>query len=810
VFDRQVSSSDRLLLAAFLVVCALYCLTPIHSNNFFWHLRNGGDILDSGTIRNTDPFTWTASGREWLQQEWLAEVALALAWRLPGDSGPVILKSLIITASLLLAVMAARRMGATMSGAVFTALVWAVLSHGRWIERPHIFTILFFSLYLYLTARGTGGLARSLLIFIPLQALWTNFHAGFIMGYLLLAVWTARSLMGGRRREALERGTVLFAAVLTSGLHPNGFRSVAYLTEYLSRPLFRETIREWWSPFHPMFQPGHTLSTTAILLTLFLAATWILVAIERKKVGVVTAIALTLLSVATVTTSRNIDLLSLAAVAWTAPLLAGRFRIPRLLPAGLLAAAAAVPFIFGVPREFGPPRPLGTGVDWNIYPTGLADFLLENPALMQARLFNTNEISGYLEYVFGASLPLYMDGRCVLFSERLYAEYLMLASLEDPSIAPVQMDVLDRLDIQMILIDWPRNDGSVGYSAAMSPEWAPVYWDALSIAYVRVSFLEEAGLDGLALEHFDPLVPMELAGLGFGGIPASWLDDLTRTASPPMSSQTPAIVCVALLLREGRKSEAAAMSRELLAEEPIRSGMLLALEGTSPMFMDSRTEVLKAWSLARSGDLTGAAATAADAGETELAGWLGFLDDHSNIHADGCPPPPMVPEGAWDRMLTGGTPPGDLSAARASALLACGLGDAAVDTARSLLGSGVSFSPWALAVSGGVLALSGFGDEAAVLADSALALSRNPCTLTVRGRIAAMAGDLETAVNLCSEALSVSPLLYETLLLRADCLWRLGEIPAAMADYHILHGVGYLPEAMEARFQWGCYFEQGA
>jgi 1-deoxy-D-xylulose-5-phosphate synthase len=35
-------------------------------------------------------------------------------------------------------------------------------------------------------------------------------------------------------------------------------------------------------------------------------------------------------------------------------------------------------------------------------------------------VFNTNEISGYLEYRFGEALPLYMDGRCLLYPERFF------------------------------------------------------------------------------------------------------------------------------------------------------------------------------------------------------------------------------------------------------------------------------------------------------------------------------------------------------------------------------------------------------
>jgi hypothetical protein len=80
-------TEDRLLILALLAVSLLYCLTPVYSENIFWHMRNGEDILDTGTVRTVDTLTWTMSGRPWIQQEWLAEVAFAGAWRLAGPAG---------------------------------------------------------------------------------------------------------------------------------------------------------------------------------------------------------------------------------------------------------------------------------------------------------------------------------------------------------------------------------------------------------------------------------------------------------------------------------------------------------------------------------------------------------------------------------------------------------------------------------------------------------------------------------------------------------------------------------------------------
>ncbi len=132
------------------LAAVLYSLVPVHNGNFFWHLRNGLDIIETGEIRTEDPFTWTRHGAYWIQQEWLAESAMALSWIHLGEGGPVLLKALLIGLSVLLAFKAAVRGGGDPAFAFFFGILWLALAQPRWIARPHFFSIFFFSVYLYI------------------------------------------------------------------------------------------------------------------------------------------------------------------------------------------------------------------------------------------------------------------------------------------------------------------------------------------------------------------------------------------------------------------------------------------------------------------------------------------------------------------------------------------------------------------------------------------------------------------------------------------------------------------------------------
>ncbi len=778
---------------ALAVVCLLYCLTPIHNGNFFWHLRNGEDILDTGVIRTEDPFTWTAEGCHWLQQEWLSEVLFAASYRVGGEAGPILLKGLAVMAAVLLATGAAGRLGAGWKGVVLVGVAWLALAQGRWVVRPHVLTILMFSLYLYLTARGTGGLLRSLLVFVPLQVVWVNLHAGFMAGWFLLAIPVGGALLERRPREALRRGAVLSGAVLASGLHPNGFESITYLTDFLSRPLFRQTIREWWSPFHPMFDPAHAIAPFAVGLVLVLLATWAVVLLGRRRMDPPRMLGLLLLSAATLTTSRNIDLLAMAAVAWVAPLVPAR-RIPAAVPIVLLAAAAAVPPVLGVPRGFGPPRSMGLGVDWDIYPDGLADFLEENPALLDLRVLNSNEISGYLEYRFGERLPLYMDGRCHLYPQELYAEYIALTRAPDLSLASYQMEVVSERGFGLALLDHPRSEGSVAYLLATLPGWRAVYWDELTVAYAREPV--PPGVPTAGLETVDPLLPGDLLERPLHSLPAPMLESELLPAAG--LGWEPAITASsALLLRDS--SDCSGYRAGLLPDSS-REALLSALAGEPPRSTDPRLLTVRCWALCRQGLAEQALEAAEASGDDALLTSARVL---AGLPAEpGSQPPPVVPSGAWGRYADGSASPAESLAVMVSSLAACGRLQESVGSADALLDGPAGAEPWTLCCAGRTLALAGDREGALSALDRALGLSANPYTLTLAGSVLGMLGEHGEAVPLLRSAVEMAPGLDRSRLELAEALWRSGRIAEAAAHYRTLRERGYLPESSALRMRW--------
>ena len=79
----------------------------------------------------------------------------------------------------------------------------------HYLARPHVFSILFYTLALWILAEDRLRRGPLLWLLVPLTALWTNLHAGFVawlatLGLLLMLCTRAARLAGARAAMALS------------------------------------------------------------------------------------------------------------------------------------------------------------------------------------------------------------------------------------------------------------------------------------------------------------------------------------------------------------------------------------------------------------------------------------------------------------------------------------------------------------------------------------------------------------------------------------------------------------------------------
>jgi hypothetical protein len=119
--------------------------------------------------------------------------------------------ALVIASALALVVSCVRGNGGDRALA-FVGLVAAVMTSPHWVTRPHLFTFVGTVAALHLLLSR-----RRVLWLLPLFALWSNLHPGFLYALVMIAAWSAGQAIEDIRGEQPPR-TVLPAMVAPFGL----------------------------------------------------------------------------------------------------------------------------------------------------------------------------------------------------------------------------------------------------------------------------------------------------------------------------------------------------------------------------------------------------------------------------------------------------------------------------------------------------------------------------------------------------------------------------------------------------------------
>lgn len=194
------------------------------------NLTVGNYILTSHHVPTTDLLSFTRAGESRPPYEWLADVVFALAYRLLNLDGVVLLSSLVIAAAFAFVYSdAVHRSAAPILALVVT--IWAALASSlHWLARPHVFSFLFFAIWVAMLDRLRRGEQQPIWQFPLLMLVWANTHGGFLFGFLAFAAYAAGWLFDFWRKQSdvqlgksllIVGGSSLITSVLTPDLWGN-------------------------------------------------------------------------------------------------------------------------------------------------------------------------------------------------------------------------------------------------------------------------------------------------------------------------------------------------------------------------------------------------------------------------------------------------------------------------------------------------------------------------------------------------------------------------------------------------------------
>lgn len=237
------------VLSALLLVGA-GTISKVRDYDVWWHVKAGQVMLETGHLIRTDPFAFTRTDQPYLAtHEWLSQVVFAFVVNILGFNGLIILRVIIAGAIACLLLW-------TMGKTAWLASPFVIFLHlflqPNLLDRPQLFTFLFFPLCIVLAARYMSDAAqswrRSLPVtagcFLVIEILWVNLHGA--AGLLAIIIFGALLLqrLADRWRGSTHKTTEGYCELLwLSGalalllfsmlLSPNGFGALTYLASLL-------------------------------------------------------------------------------------------------------------------------------------------------------------------------------------------------------------------------------------------------------------------------------------------------------------------------------------------------------------------------------------------------------------------------------------------------------------------------------------------------------------------------------------------------------------------------------------------------
>ncbi len=236
-------SRSRLWLAlAVLLPAFAATIAPLPTGDLAYQLRAGELMLASGAVLRADPFTFTAFGDPWLNQQWGTGVAVAVAHGAAGWGGLSLLRALLITLVAGL-VLVGCRAGLDRRPAAYLTLAGFLLGIGSLALRAQLFGIVCFAaLVAILAVREERPRATWLLPLVVLA--WANLHGSFFLAPLAIGLAVLDDVV--RRRPGRRRMLVVLAAsAVATCVTPFGPEVWRYAIGLSTNSTIARLITEW-------------------------------------------------------------------------------------------------------------------------------------------------------------------------------------------------------------------------------------------------------------------------------------------------------------------------------------------------------------------------------------------------------------------------------------------------------------------------------------------------------------------------------------------------------------------------------------
>jgi hypothetical protein len=502
-------SARRLAVAILFVALFAMAVRAPADTDTWWHLAAGRVTVQSGHILQTDLFSHTRQGADWINHSWLSQVMLYWLFEHFSYAGLAVWMGAVVVCAFALVYL-------QMEGDPFTRAFIIVLAAATsavvWIARPQLLSFLFTAAVTYVLSLFKWRRVNRLWLLPPLFVLWVNLHAGYALGFMVLVAFVAGEVFnrvwyllehkgmnegGNMGAQPLHLrtsapllswraiGLVVGAAILSALLlvvNPNTTRMWTYYLDTVRIGVLQDFIQEWRSPdFHPLYAQPFIWLLLGTLAAMGLSG--------RRADGVDLAL-VGLFAYSSLLAGRNFGPFALV----TAPVLSRHvsailarwgwagWQRPRAArrPGAVLGVVNIVVLIVFVGLAVVKIQtPLSSAFNEQqqreILPVEAVAWIRENKP--EGEMFNPYNWGGYLIWSLYPDYRVFVDGRTDLYGDDFLRQYLHL-QLGQPGFEQMLMGH----HINLVLT-YP--DDPLAVQLACSGNWQEVYRDAVAVIWVR-------------------------------------------------------------------------------------------------------------------------------------------------------------------------------------------------------------------------------------------------------------------------------------------------------------------------------------
>ena len=492
--DRAAPSLLRYAPAFVLLAIAIADAGRVADPDLWGHIAFGRLFLQTGAVSH-DPFNYSVPGHAWAVHEWLAELTMARIYDSFGILGLKLWKFACTAITIIILEIAVAETGAGPPLQAAVLIVVAVALMPLMQFRPQLYTYIFLAALSALLARENYRRRAPLWLAVPILALWANLHGGFVIGVVVLALYTGlvaiKSLIGRRDFYRCARLAAVTAASAAATLaNPYGIEAWSHVLGALDNPVTRREMVDW-QPLLAVLSNSPGLHSGAIFFALIVVLLMVLALafIMTPRGGDLPLIAIAaVMGAATFSAVRNMPLAVITAAAPLARhlhLLGNKMRgaggpaSATFAPSGFNRVGQIVIFAAALMLTLGERGLLSSRIPAAMdYPVGAVAFMRSHQ--LSGNLLARFEWGQYAIFHLAPASKIFVDGRIdLVYPPQVIDEYLDFFAGRQRGAR-----LLDSYPHDYVLM--PTGSPADATLSART-DWRPIYRDPVAVLFARAN-----------------------------------------------------------------------------------------------------------------------------------------------------------------------------------------------------------------------------------------------------------------------------------------------------------------------------------